>query len=78
MAHSKDRGFERGVPEKRTYLSRSSGKPDFITKEFVEPGAAVFDVGINRTESGICGDVDFENVKEVAGWITMFQVGSEQ
>ena len=37
----------------------------------VKPGAIVIDVGINRIESGkVVGDVDFENVKEVASWIT--------
>ena len=36
----------------------------------VKKDAIVIDVGINRTLSGICGDVDFENVKEVAGYIT--------
>jgi methylenetetrahydrofolate dehydrogenase (NADP+)/methenyltetrahydrofolate cyclohydrolase len=36
----------------------------------VKPGAAVIDVGINRTESGLVGDVDFEAVKAVAGCIT--------
>lgn len=47
------------------------GKPNFITADMVKPGAAVIDVGINRLESGkLCGDVDFEAVKEVAGAIT--------
>ena len=36
----------------------------------VKPGAIVIDVGINRTSSGLVGDVDFENVKDVAGYIT--------
>jgi len=37
----------------------------------VKPGAIVIDVGINRNADGkLCGDVDFEGVKEVAGWIT--------
>jgi methylenetetrahydrofolate dehydrogenase (NADP+)/methenyltetrahydrofolate cyclohydrolase len=37
----------------------------------VKPGAVVIDVGINRREDGkLCGDVDFEGVREVAGWIT--------
>ncbi|MFH1368999.1 MAG: bifunctional methylenetetrahydrofolate dehydrogenase/methenyltetrahydrofolate cyclohydrolase FolD [Elusimicrobiota bacterium] len=46
------------------------GKPKFVTKDFVKPGAAVIDVGINRTDDGLCGDVDFDAVKDVAGWIT--------
>jgi methylenetetrahydrofolate dehydrogenase (NADP+)/methenyltetrahydrofolate cyclohydrolase len=36
----------------------------------VKPGAVVIDVGINRVDGKVCGDVDFETVKEVAGWIT--------
>jgi methylenetetrahydrofolate dehydrogenase (NADP+)/methenyltetrahydrofolate cyclohydrolase len=37
----------------------------------VKPGAIVIDVGMNRDDNGkLCGDVDFENAKEVAGWIT--------
>ena len=36
----------------------------------VKPGAIVIDVGINRTSSGLVGDVDFENVKDVADYIT--------
>jgi methylenetetrahydrofolate dehydrogenase (NADP+)/methenyltetrahydrofolate cyclohydrolase len=46
------------------------GKPRMIKKNMVKPGAIVIDVGINRTPSGLVGDVDFENVKEVAGYIT--------
>lgn len=47
------------------------GKPNFITTDMVKPGAVVIDVGINRTEEGkLCGDVDFEKVKEVASAIT--------
>ena len=45
--------------------------PRFITADMVKPGAAVIDVGINRLPDGkLCGDVDFESVKEVAGHIT--------
>ncbi len=41
-----------------------------ITADMVKPGAVVVDVGINRLETGLVGDVDFEAVREVAGWIT--------
>ncbi len=51
-------------------LIAAIGKPKFVTAEMVKPGAAVVDVGINRTEEGLVGDVDFEAVKEVAGYIT--------
>ena len=46
------------------------GKPKFITKEMIKPGAIVIDVGINRTPDGLCGDVDFDEVKEVASFIS--------
>jgi methylenetetrahydrofolate dehydrogenase (NADP+)/methenyltetrahydrofolate cyclohydrolase len=46
------------------------GRPKFITAEMVKPGAAVVDVGINRTPAGIVGDVDFDAVREVAGAIS--------
>jgi methylenetetrahydrofolate dehydrogenase (NADP+)/methenyltetrahydrofolate cyclohydrolase len=36
----------------------------------VKPGAAVIDIGINQVENGIVGDVDFDSVVDVAGWIT--------
>ena len=47
------------------------GKPRMITKEYVKEGAVVIDVGVNRDENGkLCGDVDFENVKEKCSLIT--------
>jgi methylenetetrahydrofolate dehydrogenase (NADP+)/methenyltetrahydrofolate cyclohydrolase len=46
------------------------GKAKFVTADMVKPGAVVIDVGINRTESGLVGDVDFNAVREVAGAIT--------
>jgi len=47
------------------------GKQKVLTADMVKPGAVVIDVGMNRNEEGkLCGDVDFEGVKEVAGYIT--------
>ena len=46
------------------------GVAKFLTADMVKPGAVVIDVGINRTDDGLCGDVDFDAVKEVAGHIT--------
>jgi methylenetetrahydrofolate dehydrogenase (NADP+)/methenyltetrahydrofolate cyclohydrolase len=49
----------------------ATGRPRMITGDMVKPGAAVIDVGINRLPDGkLCGDVDFDSVKEVAGCIT--------
>ncbi|WP_206812765.1 bifunctional 5,10-methylenetetrahydrofolate dehydrogenase/5,10-methenyltetrahydrofolate cyclohydrolase [Paradesulfitobacterium ferrireducens] len=46
------------------------GKAKLVKKDMIKPGAIVVDAGINETEDGICGDVDFEAVKEVAGMIS--------
>lgn len=47
------------------------GIPNYVTADHLKPGAVVIDVGINRLESGkLCGDVDFNSAKEVAGYIT--------
>lgn len=46
------------------------GQAKFVTADMVKPGATVIDVGMNRTENGLVGDVDFHAVKEVAGAIT--------
>lgn len=52
-------------------LIAAVGQPKMITAEMVKPGAVVIDVGINEVEGGgICGDVDFQNVQEVAGAIS--------
>lgn len=51
-------------------LIASVGRPRFVTREMVKPGAAVIDVGINRVEGKLVGDVDFESVREVASAIT--------
>ncbi|WP_313296226.1 bifunctional methylenetetrahydrofolate dehydrogenase/methenyltetrahydrofolate cyclohydrolase FolD [Diaphorobacter sp.] len=47
------------------------GKRNVLTADMVKPGAVVIDVGMNRDDAGkLCGDVDYDGVKEVAGWIT--------
>ncbi|MEY2735867.1 MAG: hypothetical protein RLZ58_1276 [Pseudomonadota bacterium] len=47
------------------------GKRNVLTADMVKPGAVVIDVGMNRNDEGkLCGDVDFERVRDVAGWIT--------
>ncbi len=47
------------------------GRAKFVPGEWIKPGAIVIDVGINRLDDGkICGDVDFDSAKEVAGYIT--------
>jgi methylenetetrahydrofolate dehydrogenase (NADP+)/methenyltetrahydrofolate cyclohydrolase len=51
-------------------LIAAIGRPRFITAQMVKPGAAVIDVGINRVDGKLCGDVDFAGVSDVAGHIT--------
>jgi methylenetetrahydrofolate dehydrogenase (NADP+)/methenyltetrahydrofolate cyclohydrolase len=51
-------------------LVAAAGSPGLITADMVREGATVIDVGTNRTQEGLTGDVDFEAVKEVAGAIT--------
>lgn len=51
-------------------LVAAVGKAGFVTADMVKPGAVVIDVGINRVDGKVCGDVDFEHVKEKASWIT--------
>jgi methylenetetrahydrofolate dehydrogenase (NADP+)/methenyltetrahydrofolate cyclohydrolase len=51
-------------------LVAAVGRPQMIKADWVKPGAAVIDVGINKIGKKTVGDVDFDNVKEVAGWIT--------
>jgi len=58
------------VTRRADLLIAAIGRPKFITGKMVKPGAIVVDVGINRTESGLVGDVDFETVKEIAGFLT--------
>ncbi len=51
-------------------LIAAVGKPRFVTADMVKPGAAVVDVGINRVDGKVVGDVDFDSVEKVAGYIS--------
>jgi methylenetetrahydrofolate dehydrogenase (NADP+) / methenyltetrahydrofolate cyclohydrolase len=51
-------------------LVAAAGQPALVTADMIRPGATVIDVGTNRTDDGLVGDVDFEAAKEVAGAIT--------
>jgi methylenetetrahydrofolate dehydrogenase (NADP+) / methenyltetrahydrofolate cyclohydrolase len=59
-----------GVCRRADILVAAVGRPQMVGADWVKPGATVIDVGINRTEDGLVGDVDFEAVSEVAGAIT--------
>ncbi|NND84627.1 MAG: bifunctional methylenetetrahydrofolate dehydrogenase/methenyltetrahydrofolate cyclohydrolase FolD [Acidimicrobiia bacterium] len=69
VAHSRTKDLAE-VCRRADILVAAIGRPEMIGPEFVKPGAAVIDVGINRTDDGLIGDVDFDRVSEVAGWIT--------
>ena len=69
ICHSRTKNLSE-YTKKADVLVVAVGKPKLIIKEMVKPGAIVIDVGINRVNGNIVGDVDFENVKEVAGFIT--------
>ena len=58
------------VTKQADVLIAASGRANFVTADMVKPGAVVVDVGINRTDDGLVGDVDFEAVREVASYIT--------
>ncbi len=69
ICHSKTQNLK-DVCKNADILVAAIGKPRFVTADMVKPGAVVIDVGINRTENGLVGDVDFENVKEIASAIS--------
>lgn len=70
ICHSKTRGIE-DYTKNADILISAVGKPKLIKKDMVKAGAVVIDVGITRGEDGtLSGDVDFENVKEIASFIT--------
>ena len=70
MAHSRTRDLG-ALTRQADIIVAAVGKRNVVTADMVKPGAVVIDVGMNRDDEGkLCGDVDFEAVKEVAGWIT--------
>ena len=70
VAHSKTADLK-AVARRADLLVVAVGKAKMITSEYVKPGAAVIDVGMDRDENNrLCGDVDFEDVEKVAGSIT--------
>jgi methylenetetrahydrofolate dehydrogenase (NADP+)/methenyltetrahydrofolate cyclohydrolase len=69
VCHSRTRDLA-AVCRRADVLVAAVGSPRLVTDEMVKPGAAVIDVGTNRTDDGLVGDVDFEAVSRVAGAIT--------
>ena len=70
ICHSKTKNLKE-ICLNADIIVSSVGKPQILTADMVKEGAVVIDVGITRTENGkICGDVDFENVKDKCSYIT--------
>jgi len=69
VCHSKTKDIA-SCTKQADILAVAVGKPKFITKDMVKPGAVVIDIGINEVDGKLVGDVDFEAVREVASAIT--------
>ena len=69
VCHSRTRDLAEHV-RRADILVAAIGKPRFVTADMVKEGAVVVDVGINRLEEGLVGDVDYGPVSEKASWIT--------
>ena len=69
VAHSRTRDLP-GHARRADLLVAAIGRPRFVTADMVKPGAVVIDVGINRTDDGLVGDVDFDAAAERASAIT--------
>ena len=69
MCHSRTKNLADHT-RRADVLVAAVGKAGFVTADMVKPGAVVIDVGINRVNGKVKGDVDYDAVKEIAGWIT--------
>lgn len=70
ICHSKTKNLKE-ICKTADILVVAIGKAKFVTGDMIKPGAVVIDVGMDRDENGkLCGDVDFESAKDVAGFIT--------
>lgn len=69
LCHSKTKNLGE-ITKKADLLVVAVGHPKLITEDMVKDGAIVIDVGINKTDNGLCGDVDFDNVINKASYIT--------
>ena len=69
ICHSKTQDLK-SITKQADIIVVAIGKPKFLTADMVQNGAIVVDVGINRLDTGIVGDVDFESVKDKCSFIT--------
>ena len=69
VCHSRTRGLA-GICRRADVLVAAVGRPEMVGGDWIKPGATVIDVGMNRTDAGLVGDVDFDSAAAVAGRIT--------
>lgn len=69
ICHSRTHDLPK-ITREADILVAAIGKARFVTKDMVKSGAVVIDVGMNRADGKLAGDVDYDNVREVASWIT--------
>ncbi len=69
VCHSKTKDLKE-ITKTADILVAAVGKPKLVTADMVKRGAVVIDVGMNRVDGTLCGDVDFDGVSKVAGHIT--------
>lgn len=69
ICHSKTKGLKQ-ICREADILICAIGKPKFFNREYISPNTVVIDVGIHRTENGLCGDVDFDDVKDIVAAIS--------
>lgn len=69
ICHSKTKNIEE-ITKNADIVISAIGKPKFVSNDMIKEGAVVIDVGINRLEAGLVGDVDFEEVSKKASYIT--------
>ena len=70
ICHSKTRNLKE-IVKRADVVVAAVGRANFVTADMVKEGAVVIDVGMNRLENGkLCGDVNFDEVSKIAGFIT--------
>ena len=69
VCHSRTQNLA-AITREADILGAAVGRPNFITEDMIKPGAAVIDVGINRVDGALVGDVEYAGASETAGFIT--------
>ncbi len=69
LCHSRTKDLSKHTKE-ADILIAAAGRPHMVTRDMVKEGAVVIDVGIHEVDGAITGDVDYDSVKDVAGFLT--------